>query len=313
MRVISTHLIAALAVLTASLAPSGASAAGNDVQIANRTNTLVFGRVSGDTVKTLKKLDPMVRYLTKRLSHLGYAQSDTVVVRSNQEMAQLLRSGQVDLVSETALSAFLFAESADAQLLMREWKKGVAQYNTALIARPESGITRLENLRDKVVAFEDAGSTSGFLYPLAVLRQAGLELVPGRRGQRPPPGKVGYIFTNGEVNVAAWVARGLADAGAISNLDWEDIARTPNSFKADLSVFYEGSPIMRSVLLVRGDLDPEVKAALKQILSTMHDDAEGREVLKAYYKVKRYDEIAGAVEQDMNRLREVYQFIKDAM
>jgi len=313
MRALSINGLAALALLLFSLAPIGASAADSGIQIANRTNTLVMGRVSADTVKSLKRIDPMAEYLAKRLGHLGYAASDSLVVRSNQEMTQLLRSGDVDVVSETALSALLFAEAADAQPLMREWKKGVAQYHTVMIARPESGITRLENLRDKVVAFEDAGSTSGFLYPLAAMREAGLEPVPVRRGQRPPPGKVGYVFTDGEVNVAAWVARGLADAGAISNLDWEDIGRTPNNFKADLSVFYEGSPIIRSVFLVRGDLDPMVKAALKQILSTMHEDAEGREVLKAYYRVKRYDEISGPVAQDLERLRTMYEFIKDTM
>jgi len=306
-------MIAVLAVFAAGTVPAGATGSGTDLQLAARGKTLVLGRVSDDTVKTLEKLGPMAEYLAKQLSHLGYTAGTPVVARSNEEMADMIRSGEVDVVSETALSALWFAESADAQPLMREWKKGVAAYRSVLIARKSSGVSRLEDLRDKVLAFEDPGSTSGFLYPLAALRQAGLDPVPVRRGQRPPAGKVGYIFTRGEVNVATWVARGLADAGAISNLDWEDIARTPNILKSEIDVFYEGTPILRSVLLVRGDLDDGVKSAIRQVLAAMENEAEGKKVLKAYYKVKRYDEIVGSVEDDLDQLRALYPLVKDAM
>ncbi len=308
-----SKVLLTLAVLSIGLLQSMAWAADSGTQIAKRNQALTIGRVSGDSVKTVRKLEPMVEYLVKRLSHLGITESATVVARSNPEMAGMLRSGRVDIVSETAFSALQFAEVADAQPLMREWKKGVASYRSVLITRADGGVTRLEDLRGRIIAFEDAGSTSGFLYPLAALRRAGLELVEIEPGQEPPAGKVGYVFTNGEVNVAAWVARGLADAGAISNLDWDDIARTPNALKSSLRVFFEGDPILRSVLLVRGDLDPKIKAEIKSILESMHEDEEGRKVLKAYYKVKRYDAIAGPVAQDMDRLRAIYQAVKDAM
>lgn len=313
MKRLSTCMVAVLAVFAAGMVPAGATGFDTDLQMAARGKTLVLGRVSDDSVKTLKRLGPMADYIAKQLGHLGYTAGEPVVARSNEEMADLIRSGEVDIVSETALSALWFAESVDAQPLMREWKKGVAAYQSVLIGKKGSGLNRLEDLRDKVVAFEDPGSTSGFLYPLAALRQAGLDPVPVKRGQKPPAGKVGYVFTRGEVNVATWVARGLADAGAISNLDWEDIARTPGILKSEIEVFYEGTPILRSVLLVRGDLDDSVKSAIRQVLAAMENDAEGKRVLKAYYKVKRYDEIVGSVADDLDQLRALYPLVKDAM
>ena len=78
-------------------------------------------------------------------------------------------------------------------------------------------------------------------------------------------------------------------------------------------MFYEGTPILRSVLLVRGDLDDSVKSAIRQVLVSMENDAEGKKVLKGYYKVKRYDEIVGSVADDLDQLRALYPLVKDAM
>ncbi len=186
-------------------------------------------------------------------------------------------------------------------------EEGGASYNTVIIAKDGSGVTDLDSLRGKVIAFEDAGSTTGFLAPAAILRRHGLELVAlSSPRDVPPPDKVGCVFTNGEINIAAWVARGLAHAGAFSNLDWEDVARSREVFKESIHVIYEGAPILRSVLLVRGDMDPAIKSAIHNIMTTMHDDPEAAPVLKSYYKVKQCDALVGDAARDLGAARDMY-------
>ena len=63
-------------------------------------------------------------YLAEQLAPLGVTGSEAIVARSNAEMVALLRSGAVDVVSETVMSAFLYADEAGAHPLMREWKRG---------------------------------------------------------------------------------------------------------------------------------------------------------------------------------------------
>ena len=66
---------------------------------------------------------------------------------------------------------------------------------------------------------------------------------------------------------------------------------------------------MRSVMLARGDLRPDVKAALKEVLFAMHEDPEGRKVLKAYNKVKKYDPIGSDATANFDEVRRLMAVI----
>ena len=102
---------------------------------------------------------------------------------------------------------------------MREWKKGVSSYRGIIIVSKESGISELSNLRGRKIAFEDPGSTSGFLLPYAALVNGGLTL---RRVTSPrstvATGEIGYVFAEEELNIAGWVVRGIVAAGAMSEV-----------------------------------------------------------------------------------------------
>ena len=282
------------------------------VQTAARLETLIVGRVSADPVKTLPRLQELSAYLAGHLAHLGITSSRAVVARNNEEMVALLRSGDVDLVSETVMSAMLFSNAAGADFLMREWKRGVASYRSLLFARRDSGIAGLDDLGGRVLAFEDPGSTSGFLIPLAILREHGVEAVElPSPGISPPDGKVGYVFIGNEVNIAAWVARGIVDAGALNSSDWEDVDRTPGMFKDQLMILHESPDIPRSVLLARGDLDPRIRDSLSHTLADMENDPAAESVLDTYYQVARYDRFVGDVLNDLNAVRAQYELIQD--
>ncbi len=313
-------LTSCLALLAATLAawnsavadPAGHGNSAEVTQTAARQHTLVLGRVSDDPVKTFPRLQEMSAFLAGELSHLGISGADAVVARNNSDMIEMLRAGEVDVVSETVMSAFQFADAAGAELLMREWKKGVASYRSLLFTRNGSGVDDIEDLRGRVVAFEDAGSTSGFLIPLAMLRERGIEAVELESPNvNPPAGTVGYVFVGTEVNIAAWVARGIVDAGALNDTDWEDVDRTPGGLRDQLVIFHESTEIPRSVLLVRGDLDRDLRDALQETLAAMESNPEAESVLETYYRVARYDAFTGAVLRDLNEVRVQYELIQD--
>lgn len=311
-RILVALSIAAAASSTGAWATETAASSSSETQLAARQQTLVLGRVSQDPVKTLPRLQALSAYLVDRLAPLGITGSETVVARSNAEMVALLRSGQVDVVSETVMSAFRYADEAGAHPLMREWKRGVSSYQSVLFARVDSDIESIDDLRGRVIAFEDRGSTSGFLIPMAMMREHGLEAVElSAPGIAPPPGKVGFVFVGTEINITAWVNRGMVDAGALNDGDWEDVERTPNGLKDQLTVFHQSPAIPRSVLLVRGDMDANLRIALQRILAGMEHDAAAEEVLDTYYDVARYDPFVGQVSRDLDRVRAQYNVIQD--
>ena len=178
--------------------------------------------------------------------------------------------------------------------MLREWKNGVAEYHTVIITRKDSGLKTLSDLMGRKFAFEDIGSTSGYLIPRAALEDAGLRLLPLPDPRNPvPDGSLGYSFAKGEINVVAWVNRGLADAGAVSNLDWMDPDTAPAGLKNELRVIHETEPVIRSLILARQSLDDGLCEQIKAILESMHDSPEGRAVLSEYFKVARYDRLEG--------------------
>lgn len=64
-------------------------------------------------------------------------------------------------------------------LLVPEEKDGSISYVSVLVVRADSGITSLEQMRGKSLAWADPNSTSGYLIPRFALRKAGIGLGSG--------------------------------------------------------------------------------------------------------------------------------------
>lgn len=269
---------------------------------------LTLGRITDEPGKNIKRLNAMAGYLDTILESDGISAVRIVIAETPQHMATLLRNGEVDLFSETPLAAFELMEAGLAEPLMREWKKGVAEYHSVIIARSHGEVVSLQDLSGRKFAFEDPGSTSGYFLPRMALEAAGLELEELDDPRGTPTGDaLGYSFANGEINVVAWVNRGLADAGAISNLDWSDPKKAPPRLKEGLTIIHETQPVIRSLMMVRRTLDADVKKRLITVLAQMHETPEGKTALKSYFKVSRYDRLADDAADGLNNARRMWR------
>jgi len=268
---------------------------------------LVIGRISDEPHKHLESLRSMADYMAPRLVEFGVTGIDTVIAESPDRMRNMLEEGRVDLFSETAFVALDFMSEGIVKPLAREWKKGVAEYYSVIIVRKDSGLTALTDLTGRKFAFEDAGSTSGYLLPRVALEEAGLQLSRLPDPRNPVPrGMLGYSFAQGEVNVIAWVNRGLADAGAVSNLDWTEPDPAIAPLKNDLHIIHETEPIIRSLFLARQAVNDRLCDRITAILLSMRETSEGRAVLKEYFKVARFDRLDGNAAKGLEEARRVW-------
>ena len=126
---------------------------------------LTLGRVTTNPKKYVPGLEALGRYLVARLGDMGITENRVVLARDNEHMIELLRRREVDLVSETPFTALTFEKKVSAEILLREWKKGVSSYHTVFFTRKDSAIQSLQDLVGKTVAFEDPGSTSAYFVP----------------------------------------------------------------------------------------------------------------------------------------------------
>ena len=178
------------------------------------------------------------------------------------------------------------------------------EYHTIFIARKDSGINSLVDLKGKTVAFEDPGSTTAFFLPIAELLDAGLAPIPlDTPREAPQADKVGFIFARQEITQSNWVHKGLVDAAAFSNLDWAKNDHNPPEIRADLKIIHRTASYPRAFEVVKRDLAPARKARLKAILLDAQNTAEGRALLHAYQKTTKFDELDTKMIQRLEQAR----------
>lgn len=276
----------------------------------SKKNTIVLGRISNDPHKSHARLKRLADYLARKLAPHGITKGEAVVAKNNEDMLRYLRNGRVDFLSETVMTAIYLEKQTRAEILLHEWKKKVGWYWTIIFKHRKSKINSLNDLRGKKIVFEDPGSTTGFLLPLAILLKNKIPVIRLKNYRDAvPPGKVGYVFAYDELNITSWVERMFVDAGAFSNRDWLGKGRSPESMKQNLEILYKSKPMVRSLFIARHNIQPNIKSAVIKLMLNMHKNEDGRSVLKKYYKVKKYDRIKGAAKTSLEEARKLHSLV----
>lgn len=273
-------------------------------------NTITISKVTSHFRKQYQQLKPLIKYVAKQLKHMGIKKGKVLLARNNQELIKLVKEGKIDIVTETPFSSMLFIEKAGMKILLRSWKKGVSSYHSVIFVRKDSKIDSLEDLKGKVIAFEDPGSTTGYFLPKAEIMKKGLPLVElNNYREKPPSDKIGYYFANGEVNIVHWVHKGVVAAGVLDNLEYQHPEKVPEKFMPDFKIIYATEDVPRALMLIRGNIDPRLQREIKKILVNMKLSKEGRKVMWKMSKTVNFDEFPEGPEKTMRKFKEKYTLI----
>lgn len=271
---------------------------------ADDAGVLVLGRISDDPKAHYEQLKPLLDYVVQRMGDVGIREGRILMARDAQQMQSYMRRGRVDWVTETAAAAMVLADRAGAQPLLMTERDGVDRYRTVYFVRDDSPVRGLADLRGRSVAFQNRSSTSAYYVPANELIDLGhrLEVLLSPM-DRPAQDSVGYVFGRSELNVSAWVHKGLVDAGAMSNLDWAHPQRVPPSYRRDFRLIGESGDYPRALEMVRGDLAPDVRERLREVLLGAAADPDAREALLRFFKTTRFVDIDAATDASLARLR----------
>ncbi|MBI2372295.1 MAG: phosphate/phosphite/phosphonate ABC transporter substrate-binding protein [Deltaproteobacteria bacterium] len=269
---------------------------------------LRLGIVSPRPTKMIRIMQPLAEYLAKHLATSGIRKGEAVATPSVGSMVSYLRTGKVDVYIDSPFPSVVVAELAGSKILLRRWKGGRPDYHTVFLARRDSGISSLEELRGKMIAFEDPGSTSAYFLPKAVLLRRGLTLAVKKDfNEAVAPGEVGYIFGGDETNILIWTIREKVHVTTVSNDDWENLQE---NMKKELKVVARTEPVPRHLVSVRGDLPPALQAEIRRVLVGMEHSEEGRRVLKHVQKTDRFDEFPQGAEAQLRPVRDLIKYVR---
>jgi phosphonate transport system substrate-binding protein len=290
-----------IALLTASIACLAAMAPARADESAG---VLVLGRVSDDPKANFESMKTLLDYVVARMGDVGIREGRVLMAPDARRMASYLRRGRVDWVAETAGGAMLLQHRAGAEPFLVSDRNGVRRYHTVYIARRDGEVKAIDDLRGHRIAFQNRTSTSAYFIPSMELLDRGMSMeILGSPSDPPVSNSVGYVFARTERNIATWVHKGLVDVGAVSNLDWTNPTHVPEFFKSDLVILRESAEVPRGVEVVRKDLDPLVRARLREVLLAMKDDPDANGLLARFHLSMQFFDLDERDRRDLERLR----------
>lgn len=266
---------------------AGAPGTSGKESLAGRAATLKVALLPDESPATIiRKNEPLKAYLESAIK----TKIDLVVTTDYSSMIEAMRRGQIDVGYFGPLSYVLLKQRMpQAMPFAAKIEGGAPTYRALLITATDSGISRIEDLKGKTVAFGDPASTSSHLIPKSMLlRLAGLKA------------GVDYkeVFVGAHDAVALNVQNGNAQAGGLSRPIFESLCEQGTIHRDKIKVLAESEPCPNYPWVLRSDLDPGLQQSIKQAFLSLNDPA----VLKplkaegfAPVEDKNYDQIRSMV------------------
>jgi phosphonate transport system substrate-binding protein len=192
------------------------------------TKTLTLGIVAEiDQQQVAEHFRGFIRYVAGKISSTGTIEGTVFVAQTPAQLADLLRQKKVDFYMESPYPTYIINSVHGAgRLLLRRWKRGASEYQSLIFTKAGGEAKRLEDLRGRIISFEDPGSTSGHFLPKFFLSRLGFKLSQKSGTDSPvSAGEVGYVFTYSQEKLVDLVLTKQAAAGAFSSDDYAAICR----------------------------------------------------------------------------------------
>ena len=247
-----------------------------------------------------------VRYVAGNLTSASDIEGRVVVAPTPFQLARLIEQKKVDFYMESPYPTYLVNDvQGVAKLMLRRWKGGMAEYRSLIFTKKNGEINRLEDLRGKVLVFENPESTSGHFLPKHFLTRKGFKFIDKSRfDPDASPTDIGYLFAGSQEKVVDWVLTKKAAAGAFSD---DDYARLDEKKKSDIIILAETERLPRHLLSVRKDFSPALADRLEKILLSMHENDQGRKILKNTDDTTKFDLLPEGDAGLRRRLAEIFQ------
>ena len=200
-------------------------------------------------------------------------------------VVEALRSRRVDLAFVHPVGYVLANREAGCLILVRDIWQGKTAYTARFFVKKASGITRVEDLKGKTVAFVDPASSSGYIYPMVLLIKQGLV-----RDRDPKTFFKDALFAGTHEAALQSVVHGRVDAAASFDKAPELHLKDP-ALIGQLAVVGETPEIPEAGICARPGLPADTLARLKRALLAIKGP-EHAAVLKQIYDIDGFVEAA---------------------
>ncbi|MDH5649871.1 MAG: phosphate/phosphite/phosphonate ABC transporter substrate-binding protein [Gammaproteobacteria bacterium] len=207
----------------------------------------------------IRKNQPLMEYLKKET---GIKEIDIVVPETYTAAVEEMGKGNLDVVYFGGLTYVLAKSELDITPFARGTAEGTPENFSLIIARVDSNISSLQDLKGKSFAFGDVASTSGHLIPHKGLLNVNID---------PNKDMKSLVYTGAHDKTALAVFNREVDAGAMNARLFPKMVARGQLDKSKLVILWKSDPFADYPWAARSNLGPEVIAKLRDAFVNLKD------------------------------------------
>ena len=256
--------------------------------------TLLIGLIPEQNIfKQLDRYEPLANYLSEKA---GVKIELKVLTRYGNIIDNFVSAG-LDGAFFGSFTYTLAHAKLGVEVLARPVSiDGTSTYYGFIFARRDSGIKTAKDMKGKTFAFVDKATTAGYILPLTYFKEYGIKDYKTYLKET--------YFTGSHEYAIYDVLNKKADIGAAKNTVFQRLADIDSRIANELVILKSSPDVPENGLAMRKDLDDSIKNKLKIAILNMHNDLDGRDVLKNFGAQK-------FIETTDNDYANVYRYTKE--
>lgn len=143
-----------------------------------------------------------------------------------------------------------------------------------ILIRKDSGIKDVRGLKGKTMAFVDKASTTGYIFPVAYLKERGVRDTNRYFSE--------YFFSGSHDAAIKSVLEKKADVTAVKSTVYQYLADNDPRISKELMVIAESMEFPSNTLWLSKHIDRDIRAKIKKALIDMDNDKEGMQTLRQF-------------------------------
>ena len=284
-------LFGALTVAAATMATACSSSSSSSKSYTpSKSHPLTIQFVPSQAASTLEaKAKPLAKIMSKKL---GVPVKISMSTDYNT-VVEAMKSKKIDVGFLPPDGYVLAHKQKAANLLLQALRYGVKQpggeatkklvksYRSEILVKKGSGITNWKQLKGKKIAVQSSTSSAGYIFPIAELKQKGLDLTK--------KGNANLITVTGHDQAVLDVLSGDVDAAFV----FEDARNTvkadqPNIMKKVVPIYFtKGIP--NDTISVRPDMSKSFQKKLSKAFISLGKDPKTKKIIESIYSHEGYD------------------------
>lgn len=192
--------------------------------------------------------------------------------------------------AKVLLQAQRYAINQNNGVASRDNKKLVSSYRSEIIVKKGSKIKNVKDLKGKKVAVQDVTSSAGYVYPVAELKDKGIEVDKDFK----------TVQVKGHDQAVLSVLNGDVDAAFVFEDARMNVMKDQPNIMKEVEPIYFTKPIPNDTITVRADMSKKWQNKIQNAFIEIGKTPEGRKIISSLYTHEGY---VKATDSDFDTVR----------